>query len=121
MSVAAPGFDGSWEFRDRVNEDGYGDVVVPGPDKANGCRTLKEVYGKNKGAYNGRSTVPMLWDTEAREVVCNESYDIIEFFNSDLNGLARNADLNLSPPSLKERIEEWNRVIYPNVNNGVYR
>lgn len=74
-----------------------------------------------RGGYNGRSTVPMLWDAENKEVICNESSDIIEIFNSSLNGLAENPDLNLSPPLLKRKIEEWNSIIYPNVNNGVYR
>jgi putative glutathione S-transferase len=65
--------------------------------------------------------VPMLWDVQRKEVVCNESYDIIELFNSGLNGIAGNPGLNLSPEPLKVKIEEWNRIIYPTVNNGVYR
>ncbi|MED6181243.1 hypothetical protein PIB30_017635 [Stylosanthes scabra] len=116
VSVASPGQDGSWEFK-RANGPG----LSPGLDKANGCRTLREVYGMRKGGYDGRATVPMLWDKDSKEVLCNESYDIIEFFNSGLNGLARNPGLDLSPPELKGKIEEWYRVIYPNVNNGVYR
>ncbi|KDP26478.1 hypothetical protein JCGZ_17636 [Jatropha curcas] len=119
VSVAAPGQDGSWEFQNTRNTDK--DTLVPGKDNVNGCRTLKEVYGLRKAGYNGRATVPMLWDTERKEVVCNESYDIIEFFNSGLNGFARNPDLDLSPNSVKGKIEEWNQVIYPNINNGVYR
>lgn len=63
----------------------------------------------------------MLWDSRKKDVVCNESYDIIEFFNSGLNELARNANLDLSPPELKEKIQDWNRIVYPKVNNGVYR
>ncbi|KAH7517438.1 hypothetical protein FEM48_Zijuj09G0064900 [Ziziphus jujuba var. spinosa] len=121
VSIATPGTDGSWEFKDIRSPDRDGDTLVPGRDNVNGCRTLKEVYKLRKGGYDGRSTVPMLWDVEAKEVVCNESYDIIELFNSGLNGLARNPTLDLSPPSLKGKIEEWNRIIYPNVNNGVYR
>ncbi|KAI8523118.1 hypothetical protein RHMOL_Rhmol13G0049600 [Rhododendron molle] len=119
VSVASPGVDGSWEFRGRAIPDG--DRVVPGLDSANGCKTVREVYKLRRGGYNGRCTVPMLWDVERKEVVCNESYDIIELFNSGLNGLASNPDLDLSPPPLKRKIEEWNRIIYPNVNNGVYR
>ncbi|GMN69867.1 hypothetical protein TIFTF001_038975 [Ficus carica] len=121
VSVAAPGTDGSWEFRDRDIPGPDKGVLVPGPDNANKRRTLKEVYGLRKGGYNGRSTVPMLWDTKTKDVVCNESYDIIQLFNSELNGLARNPDLDLSPPGLKDEIEKWNGIIYPNVNNGVYR
>ncbi|KAM7496141.1 hypothetical protein LguiA_020555 [Lonicera macranthoides] len=122
VSIAAPGMDGSWEFKD--NQDKVildRDRLVPGLDNVNGCRTLREVYKLRRGGYDGRSTVPMLWDSAKKEVVCNESYDIIELFNSGLNGLARNSDLDLSPPELKKEIDEWNRIIYPAINNGVYR
>ncbi|KAI7982637.1 Glutathionyl-hydroquinone reductase YqjG [Camellia lanceoleosa] len=112
-------WDGSWEFRHRDIPDG--DRLVPCLDNANGRKTLREVYRLRRGGYDGRSTVPMLWDVEKKEVVCNESYDIIELFNSGLNQLAKNPDLDLSPPSLKKKIEDWNQIIYPNVNNGVYR
>ncbi|KAA8550713.1 hypothetical protein F0562_002397 [Nyssa sinensis] len=114
-----PGVDGSWEFQDNYVRDG--NRLVPALDNANGCKTLREVYKLRRGGYDGRCTVPMLWDAERKEVVCNESYDIIELFNSGLNELACNSELDLSPPSLKKQIEEWNRVIYPKVNNGVYR
>ncbi|OIT19920.1 PREDICTED: uncharacterized protein LOC109220853 [Nicotiana attenuata] len=119
VSIASPGIDGSWEFR--VHTDPNKDKLVPCLDKANGCKTLREVYKLTRGGYNGRSTVPMLWDVEKKEVFCNESYDIIEFFNSGLNGIAGNPELDLSPPALKDEIRKWNEIIYPNVNNGVYR
>ncbi|KAL4596600.1 hypothetical protein ACB092_12G174800 [Castanea dentata] len=121
VSIASPGQDGSWEFKSSSIPGLDKDTLIPGKDNANGCKNLKEVYGLRRGGYNGRSTVPMLWDVQNKEVVCNESYDIIELFNSGLNGLASNPGLDLSPLELKGRIEEWNRVIYPNVNNGVYR
>ena len=119
VSIAGPGSDGSWEFREKPKAEN--ETLNPGLDKANGCRTLKEVYRMKRGGYNGRSTVPMLWDAEKKEVLCNESFDIIEIFNSGLNELAENPELDLSPPLLKRKIEEWNSIIYPNVNNGVYR
>lgn len=121
VSVASPGPDGSWEFKRVSGADTGGLIISPSLDKANGCKTLREVYKLRRGGYDGRSTVPMLWDKDSKEVICNESYDIIQLFNSGLNGLARNPDLDLSPPELKGKIEEWYRVIYPNVNNGVYR
>ncbi|KAK9733791.1 hypothetical protein RND81_04G092700 [Saponaria officinalis] len=114
VSVASPGVDGLWVFVENGECDG-------GRDNVNGCGSLKEVYRVRNGGYNGRSTVPMLWDVDNNEVVCNESYDIIRFLNCGFNHLARNSGLDLEPPSLMARIEEWNRVIYPNVNNGVYR
>ncbi|OWM84744.1 uncharacterized protein LOC116204447 isoform X2 [Punica granatum] len=125
VSVASPGVDGSWEFKDSGTGSAIrsrpGDSLVPGKDRANGRRNLREVYRLRRGGYSGRCTVPMLWDVERKEVACNESYDIIEVFNSGLNGLAGNPELDLSPAALKGEIEEWNRVIYPIVNNGVYR
>ncbi|KAL5990352.1 hypothetical protein ACLOJK_011252 [Asimina triloba] len=121
VSVAAPAMDGSWEFRCGGDSSGGGFDFSPSADRANGCRTLKEVYRLRKGGYDGRSTVPMLWDAEKKDVFCNESYDIIEFFNSGLNGSAECSSLDLSPPELKEQMQYWNEIIYPNVNNGVYR
>ncbi|XP_004292238.1 PREDICTED: glutathione S-transferase omega-like 2 [Fragaria vesca subsp. vesca] len=119
VSIASPGNDGSWEFK--TTRDPDPDTLDPTRDKANGYKTLKQVYKSRPGGYDGRSTVPMLWDSNNKEVVCNESYDIIELFNSGLNEMAHNPGLDLSPPSLKPKIEEWNSIIYPNVNNGVYR
>ncbi|XP_048137902.1 glutathionyl-hydroquinone reductase YqjG-like [Rhodamnia argentea] len=121
VSVASPGADGSWEFRDPPGPGPERGDLVPGRDKANKRRNLREVYGLRRGGYSGRCTVPMLWDVDRSDVACNESYDIIKVFNSGLNGLARNPEVDLSPPELEAEIEEWNRVIYPGVNNGVYR
>lgn len=119
MSVASPGADGSWEFREAPGPGG-GDLA-PGRDRVNSRRNLREVYGLRRGGYSGRCTVPMLWDVDRNDVACNESYDIIRLFNSGLNGLAGSPEVDLSPPELEAEIEDWNRVIYPGVNNGVYR
>ncbi|XP_047311173.1 glutathionyl-hydroquinone reductase PcpF [Impatiens glandulifera] len=122
VSVASPGIDGSWVFEpDSDDVRVTTDRIVPTLDKVNGCRTMREVYNLRRGGYNGRSTVPMLWDVEKRDVLCNESYDVIELLNSGLNELAGNPDTDLSPPALKKEIHEWNQLIYPNINNGVYR
>nr|GMD69071.1 glutathionyl-hydroquinone reductase YqjG [Ipomoea batatas] len=119
VSIASPGADGSWEFRYSPVLDT--DKLVPTLDKSSGRKTLREVYQSSRGGYSGRSTVPMLWDSDKKQVICNESYDIIEFFNSGLNRMANNPELDLSPPSLTHEIAKWNQIIYPKVNNGVYR
>lgn len=122
VSVVAPGLDGSWQFP-IVEKSISGDELNPSPDRANGCSTLREVYNLRRGGYDGRSTVPMLWDSEKKEVVCNESYSIIEFLNSvDIGGnIDRSSQLDLCPQEIKKQIDEWNRVVYPNINNGVYK
>ncbi|XP_031483044.1 uncharacterized protein LOC116252717 [Nymphaea colorata] len=118
VSIASPSADGSWEFRETDTQRGD---YSPGADKANGCRTLRQVYKLRAGGYDGRSTVPMLWDSERRNVFCNESLDIAEFFNSGMNDVAGSPSLDLSPAELREEVDRWIEIIYPNVNNGVYR
>eukprot|EP00271_Cylindrocystis_brebissonii_P010411 TRINITY_DN265_c0_g3_i1.p1 TRINITY_DN265_c0_g3~~TRINITY_DN265_c0_g3_i1.p1 ORF type:complete len:503 (+),score=77.75 TRINITY_DN265_c0_g3_i1:264-1772(+) len=96
--------------------------LVPTVDRSHGCARVKDVYGLRSGGYDGRCTVPMLWDSKTREVVNNESADIIEILNSAFDGIAgHGAAVNLAPVGLEEEIQSWNLQVYPNVNNGVYR
>lgn len=127
VSIASPGLNGPWEFP--ISTSNYpsnpstAGYLRPTVDIANGCRTLKEVYARRNGGsgYDGRATVPMLWDTLRNDVVNNESADIIDILNSDFNQVARYPQLDLSPPFLRDQIKRWNDIIYPNINNGVYR
>ena len=86
-----------------------------------GCHSLPQLYQLAKPGYNGRSTVPVLWDKQTKTIVNNESSEIIVMLNSEFNKFATNPKLDLYPEELRERIEQWNEKIYPGVNNGVYR
>ena len=86
-----------------------------------GCRTLAELYELAKPRYNGRSTVPVLWDKQTKTIVNNESAEIIVMLNSEFNEFAKHLSLDLYPKELKEKIDWWNEKIYNSVNNGVYR
>ena len=106
VSIVSPSSEnGMWVF-DREDE---------------GCLTLPELYQKAKPGYNGRSTVPVLWDKETKTIVNNESAEIIVILNSAFNDFAKHPELDLYPAELKEKIDRWNDKIYPAVNNGVYR
>lgn len=104
-------------------------IVYPSPDEGiwilshpeQGCRSLPEVYKIADAGYEGRCTVPVLWDKQTKTIVNNESAEIIVMLNSQLNQFARNPQLNLYPEELKEKIDQWNEKIYHSVNNGVYR
>ncbi len=85
------------------------------------CRTVPEIYQFAQPGYQGRSTVPILWDKQTNTIVNNESAEIIVMLNSQLNQFASNPQLNLYPEELVEEIEQWNEKIYHAVNNGVYR
>lgn len=91
------------------------------PEPVHGCQTLAELYRYGKTGYTGRSTVPMLWDTQTHSIVNNESAEIIEILNSEFNEYAAHPELDLAPEDLQYAIERWNEIIYQTVNNGVYR
>ena len=86
-----------------------------------GCQTLPELYQKAQSGYQGRCTVPVLWDDQRQTIVNNESADIIVMLNDEFNTVAQHPALDLYPPDLKDTIHDWNTKIYTSVNNGVYR
>jgi putative glutathione S-transferase len=84
-------------------------------------RSLPELYQTAQVGYTGRSTVPVLWDTQTRTIVNNESADIIQILNAAFNNVATRPDIDLYPDALRAPIDRWNDLIYHAVNNGVYR
>ncbi len=86
-----------------------------------GCSTVPELYQRSQPGYQGRSTVPILWDQQTNTIVNNESAEIIEILNAQFNQYALHSDLDLYPAELKDTIDQWNEKIYHKVNNGVYR
>jgi glutathionyl-hydroquinone reductase len=81
-------------------------------DAVNGFRFLREAYPAD---YDGRITVPVLWDKEDETIACNESADIVRV----LAGWGGREDLY--PPALRAEIDELNEWIYRDLQNGVYR
>ncbi len=86
-----------------------------------GCNTMPELYQLALPGYQGRCTVPVLWDDSTKTIVNNESSEIIVMLNSEFNEFASNPQMDLYPLDLREQIDEWNEKIYQSVNNGVYR
>lgn len=106
VTIASPAGDkGIWVFEDEQER----------------CNTLPELYNLAQPGYNGRATVPVLWDEETKTIVNNESADIIIILNTEFNHFAKNPNLDLYPEQLKAKIDQWNEKIYHTVNNGVYR
>ena len=89
-------------------------------DALDGLRYLHQRYTAEDPHYTGRVTVPLLWDTQRKRVVSNESAEIIRMFNSAFDGLT-GSRLDFYPPPLRVHIDALNERIYPRVNNGVYR
>ncbi len=85
------------------------------PDPLTGAKYLHQVYSKADPHVSGRATVPVLWDKETSRIVNNESADILRIFNDIGQGP------DLYPESLRPEIDALNDVVYPGLNNGVYR
>jgi glutathionyl-hydroquinone reductase len=104
-------------------------IVSPSPDAGIwvlsqpelGCQTVPELYQFTSPGYQGRATVPILWDDETKTIVNNESAEIIKILNSEFNQFAQHPEFDLDPAAAKETIDSWNEKIYRSVNNGVYR
>jgi putative glutathione S-transferase len=103
-------------------DDGWAFSDFPGcvPDTVNRARYLREVYTKADPRYSGRVTVPVLWDRETGTIVNNESSEIIRMLNSEFEDVARLHE-DYYPQPLRAEIDAVNRLVYENVNNGVYR
>ena len=100
-----------WAFRDGPGHS---------HDPVNGFHFLSEAYEATDPAYRGRVTVPVLWDTVTKRIVSNSDDDLMRMFNREFNGFT-DSRLDLYPEALRPEIDEWNRLLYEQVNNGVYR
>jgi putative glutathione S-transferase len=91
-----------------------------GPDPINGFRFLSEAYHATDRRFDGRVTVPVLWDKKTKRIVNNESSEIIRMLNSEFDEWAT-GKADFYPEALREEIDAINADVYDNVNNGVYR
>jgi len=80
------------------------------------ARAVHQVYALADPTYTGRITVPVLFDKQTSRPVSNESADIIRMFNE-----VYTQGPDLYPAPLCDAIDGWNDLIYPTLNNGVYR
>ncbi|MBI1202488.1 MAG: glutathione S-transferase family protein [Rhodopseudomonas sp.] len=112
LSVVSPDMlqDG-WTFK--TEEGSTGDAV-------NGKSKLSEIYVLADAKYTGRVTVPVLWDKKTGTIVSNESSEIIRMLNTAFDAFT-NVHTDFYPQALRAEIDRINDLVYPNINNGVYR
>lgn len=103
--------DQGWAFRD-----------VPGAshDPVNNFRFLSEAYLATAADFDGRVTVPVLWDEQEGRIVNNESADVIVMLDQAFGEHADGSD-QLYPADLREEIDDLNSFVYDTVNDGVYK
>ena len=89
-------------------------------DPVNGFRFLSEAYRATDPRFDGRVTVPVLWDKETKRIVSNSDDDLLRMLNSEFSDFAAN-DYDFYPADLAAEIDEVNELVYRRVNNGVYK
>ena len=112
VSVVSPKMpdETGWTFRD----------IWSTGDRLYDVDNLYEIYLRAAPGFTGRVTVPVLWDKQRQTIVNNESADIIRMLNTAFDGITGNR-LDFYPEELRGEIDRWNALIYPGLNNGVYR
>ncbi len=105
-----------------MGKDGWTFLAEDGAtgDTLYGSDFLHRIYTKADSAYTGRVTVPVLWDKQQQTIVSNESSEIIRMLNSAFDAWG-DASVDFYAEALRGEIDAVNAVVYPAINNGVYR
>lgn len=130
VSLACPWAHRTLIFRELKQLKGYIDITVVDPllldngwevdDPLYNVDFLYQLYLKADPEYEGRVTVPVLWDKHSRTIVSNESSDIIRMLNASFDHLTGNTD-DYYPISRRMVIDSINHRIYETINTGVYK
>jgi len=87
----------------------------------NGLALKKQAYQATDPSYDGRVTVPVLWDKRTSRIVNNCEDDICVMFNRLFDDLGGNKEIDFLPRDIDAEHAKLANFIYDNVNNGVYK
>jgi glutathionyl-hydroquinone reductase len=103
--------------------DEHGWAFRDGPgfshDPVNGFGYLEEAYRATDPNFDGRVTVPVLWDKQTHRIVNNSEDDICRMFDGAFCKFATR-DAKLFPNDIAEEQVKLSRFIHDKINNGVY-
>jgi glutathionyl-hydroquinone reductase len=112
MGLAGPTHDErSWTF----------DLDPGGRDPVLGIERLQEAFFKRDPSYARGITVPAIVDIPTGQVVTNDFAQITLDLSTEWAAYHRPGAPALYPPALREEIDHVNRLVFADVNNGVYR
>ncbi|KAI4252306.1 MAG: hypothetical protein L6R42_008014, partial [Xanthoria sp. 1 TBL-2021] len=112
---------GGWRFPS-TDEEYPGSTV----DHLFHSRFLHDLYFRSDSKYEGKYSVPLLWDKKTNQIVNNESEDIMRMLNTVFNDFlpaneTARRELDFYPLDLRPQINEISSWMMPNLNSGVYR
>lgn len=114
ISVVHPRWntDDGWKF---------GDTPMSTPDRSGeGFTHLHQAYTKSRSGLTARVTVPVLWDTLTRQIVNNESLDIVGMFDDAFDTLKR-SEVSLRPLSGRAESDALTHRIATDLSIAVYQ
>jgi putative glutathione S-transferase len=112
LGLAGPTHDArSWTF----------DLDPGGRDPVLGMERLQEAYLRRDPHYSRGVTVPAIVDTTTGEVVTNDFAQMTLDLSTQWREYHRDGAPDLLPEEHRDEIDEVNRRVFTEVNNGVYR
>ncbi|WPH04737.1 Hypothetical protein R9X50_00763200 [Acrodontium crateriforme] len=110
-----------WRFA-TAEEKEPGESTTPDP-LHKGYTHIRQVYFENNPDYEGRFTVPTLYDKKQKCIVNNESSEIIRMLYTAFDSILpeKFAKVDLLPKDLEKEIDDTNEWVYNDINNGVYK
>jgi putative glutathione S-transferase len=112
MAVAGPTHDKrSWTF----------DLDPDGRDPVLGIERLQEAFFARFPDYDRGITVPAIVDVPTGQVVTNDYPQITIDLSTQWRAYHRAGAPDLYPEDRRDEIDEVNKVVFTDVNNGVYR
>jgi putative glutathione S-transferase len=112
MAIAGPVHDArSWAFN----------LDPGGRDPVLGIERLQEAYFARFPGYDRGITVPAIVDIPTGQVVTNDFAQMTLDFSTQWREFQRDGAPDLYPADLREEIDMVARLVFKDVNNGVYR
>lgn len=107
--------ENGWKFVESKDE-----LEGSEPDPNYGAEYIRDIYHMHNPDYQGRYTVPVLWDKKTKTIVNNESSEIIRMFYTEFDELLPEDKRGVTyyPAKLAKEIDEINDWVYDTVNNG---
>jgi glutathionyl-hydroquinone reductase len=92
-----------------------------GVDPVTGASYVMELYKRSDPDFEGRATVPFVWDTQTERIVTNDYPQITLDLSTQWTAHHRDGAPDLYPEHLRAEIDEIAEANFHAVNNGVYK
>lgn len=101
-----------WRFatKEELASVPEGNIKYGTAEPVYGYERISQLYHKANPDYEGRWTVPALFDKKEETIVNNESGEMVRFFNTEFNEVLpeKYAKIDVYPAELQKEIEEFN-------------